>query len=200
MLHVWPVQESSGRACSSGCTPFALHCPEPRSHAPNAAPKCRCAAPDFTPPAPPQTCCSGPCQCVRHDQESASHNDRQGAKEAFNLLPAQDKPLPSCALLQVRLQEPDSPPVIDMRVALATMDKLRLGLADRRLDASEAKTRLATLLAGRAVALALTPGIPPIEHISMQPRGGVMGRLLFENLVRHGHASLAQPVAGQTLW
>ena len=109
------------------------------------------------------------------------------------LQPARGKPLPSCALLQVRLQEPDSPPLIDMRVALATMDKLRLGLADRRLDASEAKTRLATLLAGRAVALALTPGIPPIEHISMQPRGGVIGRLLFENLVRQGHASLAQP-------
>ena len=123
----------------------------------------------------------------------------QDAKHASKLLPAQDKPLPSCALLQVRLQEPDSPPLIDMRVALATMDKLRLGLADRRLDASEAKTRLATLLAGRAVALALTPGIPPIEHISMQPRGGVMGRLLFENLVRHGHASLAQPVAGPNI-
>ena len=102
--------------------------------------------------------------------------------------------------MQVRLQEPDSPPLIDMRVALVTMDKLRLGLADRRLDASEAKTRLATLLAGRAVALALTPGIPPIEHISMQPRGGVMGRLLFENLVRHGCASLAHPMAGPDSW
>ena len=149
---------------------------------------------------PPRPSALAPCQCVRHNQESASHNPRQGAKHASKLLPAQGKPPPCCALLQVRLQEPDSPPLIDMRVALATMDKLRLGLADRRLDASEAKTRLATLLAGRAVALALTPGIPPIEHISMQPRGGVMGRLLFENLVRHEHASLAIPWQALTLW
>ena len=63
---------------------------------------------------------------------------------------------------------------------MTAMDKIRLGLPQRPLEDSPAKRRLATVEVGRAVAIALTPGMPPIENLSIKPRGGVMGRILFQ--------------------
>ena len=65
------------------------------------------------------------------------------------------------------------------------MDKIRLGLPQRPLEDSPAKRRMATVEVGRAVALALTPGMPPIENLSIKPRGDVMGRILFQPQVRY---------------
>ena len=67
-----------------------------------------------------------------------------------------------------------------MNILLTAMDKIRLGLPQTRLEDSPAKKRMATVEVGRAVALALTPGMPPIENLSIKPRGGVMGRILFQ--------------------
>lgn len=72
-----------------------------------------------------------------------------------------------------------------MPVILEAMEKVRLGLRQRPLPDSEPKRRMAALSAARAVALTLTPGIPPIEHVTILPRGGVLGRTLFTPLVRH---------------
>ena len=80
------------------------------------------------------------------------------------------------AAVQVRANVPQ----INMSLILAAMDKIRLGLTQRSLDDSPAKLRMATVQAGRAVAIALTPGMPPMEHVSIKPRGGIMGRILFQ--------------------
>lgn len=69
---------------------------------------------------------------------------------------------------------------ISLNLLLTAMDKIRLGLAQRPLEDSPAKRRMATVEVGRAVAIALTPGMPPIENLSIKPRGGVMGRILFQ--------------------
>lgn len=37
----------------------------------------------------------------------------------------------------------------------------------------------ARLVAHSAVAFALTPGLPRIEHVTIQPRGGHMAQILF---------------------
>ncbi|KAK9817951.1 hypothetical protein WJX72_004798 [[Myrmecia] bisecta] len=68
---------------------------------------------------------------------------------------------------------------IDMTMMMEAMDKLRLGLPQPALPDSPAKRRMATIAAGRAVAAVLTPGLPPLEHLTIRPRGGVMGRILF---------------------
>lgn len=75
-------------------------------------------------------------------------------------------------------------PEISLSLLLTAMDKIRLGLPQRPLEDSPAKRRMATVEVGRAVAIALTPGMPPIENLSIKPRGGVMGRILFEPQVR----------------
>lgn len=71
-------------------------------------------------------------------------------------------------------------PRISLNILLTAMDKIRLGLPQRPLEDSPAKRRMATVEVGRAVAIALTPGMPPIENLSIKPRGGVMGRILFQ--------------------
>ena len=68
---------------------------------------------------------------------------------------------------------------IDMSLIQEAMDKRTLGLPSARLPDSEAKTRMATVQAARAVATCLTPGLPPLVHCSIQPRGGHMSRIVF---------------------
>ena len=53
-----------------------------------------------------------------------------------------------------------------------------------RLPRSEAKVRLATVEAARAVAACLTPGMPPVEHVSILPRGDYMARIIYQPQVR----------------
>lgn len=78
------------------------------------------------------------------------------------------------------LQVREEAPQISLSLLVTAMDKIKLGLPQRPLEDSPAKKRMATVEVGRAVAIALTPGMPPIENISIKPRGGVMGRILFQ--------------------
>eukprot|EP00887_Chlorella_sp_A99_P003900 scaffold11.g3900.t1 len=57
--------------------------------------------------------------------------------------------------------------------------QIRLGLPHAPIPNSEAKRRYAAVQAARAVAFALTPGLPPIEHVTIRPRGGAAARILF---------------------
>ena len=50
----------------------------------------------------------------------------------------------------------------------------------------QAKRRLALVEAGHAVAIALTPGMPVLERVSIQPRGNIMTRLVFRPTVCPG--------------
>ena len=56
--------------------------------------------------------------------------------------------------------------------------------AQARLPRSEAKERLATVEAARAVAACLTPGMPPVEHVSILPRGEYMARIIYQPQAR----------------
>ena len=53
-----------------------------------------------------------------------------------------------------------------------------------RLPRSEAKERLATVEAARAVAACVTPGMPPVEHVSILPRGEYMARIIYQPQAR----------------
>lgn len=87
-----------------------------------------------------------------------------------------------------------------MNILMTAMDKIRLGLPQRPLEDSPAKRRLATVEVGRAVAIALTPGMPPIENLSIKPRGGVMGRILFQpQVIIIQHSSTTFKCTWQTL-
>ncbi|CAD7700913.1 unnamed protein product [Ostreobium quekettii] len=90
--------------------------------------------------------------------------------------------LNEAAILSVREANVESlgPPVITMKHVKDSMEKARLGLPQEKLPSSSAKKFLATVLAGRAVALALTPGVPLIESVSILPQGSVIGRILFQ--------------------
>lgn len=88
--------------------------------------------------------------------------------------------LNEAAILAVRKNQAS----IDLAILIEAMDKIKLGLRSTPLPNSTAKRRMAAVEAGRAVVLTLTPGIPVIQHMTIQPRGGVMGRILFEPLVR----------------
>ena len=68
---------------------------------------------------------------------------------------------------------------IDFPILKEAMEKIRLGLPHASLPDSEAKYRFATVEAARAVAFALTPGLPPLEHVTILPRGGAQARILF---------------------
>lgn len=59
------------------------------------------------------------------------------------------------------------------------MDRRLLGLPMGRLPNSEAKTRIALVAAAKAVALALTPGIPPILYVTISPRQDTLFRIFF---------------------
>jgi ATP-dependent Zn protease len=73
---------------------------------------------------------------------------------------------------------------IDMELIREAMDKRTLGMPGARLPPSEAKLRMATVQAARAVSTCLTPGIPPLIHVSIQPRAGIMSRIVFMPQVR----------------
>lgn len=77
---------------------------------------------------------------------------------------------------------------IDFGLLREAIDKRRLGLPSVRLPPSEAKLRMATVQAARAVAVCTTMGLPPVVHVSIQPRGGVMSRIVFMPQVR-AHSS-----------
>lgn len=77
--------------------------------------------------------------------------------------------------VQVRRDSPD----IDLPILKEAMDKVRLGLRHTPLPDSPAKRRYAVVEAARAVAFALTPGLPPLEHVTIRPRGGAQARILF---------------------
>ncbi|KAK9845418.1 hypothetical protein WJX81_006080 [Elliptochloris bilobata] len=84
--------------------------------------------------------------------------------------------LNEAAILMVRRELPE----IDMSVMREAMDKRVLGLPQARLPRSEAKERLAAVEAARAVAACLTPGMPPVEHVSILPRGEYMARIIYQ--------------------
>ncbi|KAI7840859.1 hypothetical protein COHA_005451 [Chlorella ohadii] len=64
------------------------------------------------------------------------------------------------AILAVRRSQPE----IDLPILKEAMDKIRLGLPQDSLPDSAAKRQYATIEAARAVAFALTPGMPQLEH------------------------------------
>jgi len=83
--------------------------------------------------------------------------------------------LNEAAILAVRKDSP----TIDLDVLKQAMDKVRLGLPHASLPDSLAKRRFAAIEASRAVAFALTPGMPQLEHVTIRPRGGAQARILF---------------------
>ncbi|KAK9806474.1 hypothetical protein WJX73_000984 [Symbiochloris irregularis] len=83
--------------------------------------------------------------------------------------------LNEASILAVRHQKM----AIDLDLITEAIDKRTLGLSTGRLPDTEAKRRLATVEAGRAVVLALTPGIPQLERLSIAPRGPILSRLSF---------------------
>lgn len=64
-------------------------------------------------------------------------------------------------------------------IALLAIEKYKLGLPQPVAPDSAPKRRAAAVQAGRAVLYALTPGMPPVEQVSMQPRGGSTARIMF---------------------
>jgi len=83
--------------------------------------------------------------------------------------------LNEAAILAVRQNKTE----IDYETALAAMEKYKLGLEQPPIPDTPAKRHMAHVQAGRAVIAALTLGLPPIEMISMQPRGGTTARILY---------------------
>lgn len=61
------------------------------------------------------------------------------------------------------------------------IEKVKLGLPQEGLPKSKAKKFLVTVQAGRAVALAITPGIPEIDLVTTKPQGSILGRIYFYN-------------------
>ena len=61
------------------------------------------------------------------------------------------------------------------------IEKAKLGLPQEGLPDSKAKNFLITVQATRAVCLAITPGIPEIDAVTMRPQGDLLGRILFKN-------------------
>jgi len=69
--------------------------------------------------------------------------------------------------------------VINMDIMKDAMSKIRVGLPQSSIPESPAKRRFALVEASRAVAFALTPGLPEIQYVTIKPRGGVQARVLF---------------------
>jgi len=65
------------------------------------------------------------------------------------------------------------------------MDKKVLGSAGPRLPETQAKRQLALTAAAKAVVIALTPGMPPLQRMTILPRGQSMARTLFTPQVLH---------------
>lgn len=68
---------------------------------------------------------------------------------------------------------------ISLALVREVMDKRVMGLAGTPLPESPAKRRLAAVSAARAVVISLTPGLPPLQRMSIVPRGENMTRTLF---------------------
>ncbi len=83
--------------------------------------------------------------------------------------------LNEAAILAVRKNKS----TIDFQLMLEAMEKVKYGLPQSRLPDGAAKERLTTVHAGRAVAFALTPGLPPIKRVSVRPRGESNTTILF---------------------
>jgi cell division protease FtsH len=83
--------------------------------------------------------------------------------------------LNEAAILAVRKDSPQ----IDMDIMKDAMSKIRVGLPQSSIPDSPAKKRFAVVEAARAVAFALTPGLPEIQYVTIKPRGGVQARILF---------------------
>eukprot|EP00889_Picochlorum_renovo_P004218 jgi/Picre1/31248/NNA_006602.t1 len=83
--------------------------------------------------------------------------------------------LNEAAILAVRKDSP----IIDMDIMKDAMSKIRVGLPQSSIPDSPAKKRFALVEAARAVAFALTPGLPDIQYVTIKPRGGVQARILF---------------------
>ncbi len=114
-------------------------------------------------------------QCISvHTADSSISNRALSACIAANYAARIQRHMGACCA-QVRKDAQ----AIDMSLIQEAMDKRSLGLPSARLPDSEAKTRMATVQAARAVATALTPGLPPLVHCSIQPRGGHMSRIIF---------------------
>lgn len=75
--------------------------------------------------------------------------------------------LNEAAILSVRKESP----AITLDVILEAKRKIELGLPRASLPDSAAKRRIAAAQAARGVALALTPGVPPMVELSLAPRG-----------------------------
>ena len=83
--------------------------------------------------------------------------------------------LNEAAILAVRKDSTE----IDMDIMKDAMSKIRVGLPQSSIPDSPAKKRFAVVEAARAVAFALTPGLPEIQYVTIKPRGGVQARILF---------------------
>jgi ATP-dependent Zn protease len=78
----------------------------------------------------------------------------------------------SCAQVRYAKRE------VDMEIIEMALAKLRVGLPSASLPLTKAKRHLASTLAGRAVAMAGTAGMPLIEGISIKPYGTQQGRII----------------------
>ena len=83
--------------------------------------------------------------------------------------------LNEAAILAVRKDSTE----IDMDIMKEAMSKIRVGLPQSSIPDSPAKRRFAAVEAARAVAFALTPGLPEIQYVTIKPRGGIQARILF---------------------
>lgn len=68
---------------------------------------------------------------------------------------------------------------ISLQLVNEVMDKKVLGSAGPRLPDTQAKRHLALSAAAKAVVIALTPGMPPLQRMTILPRGQSMARTLF---------------------
>lgn len=74
---------------------------------------------------------------------------------------------------------------IDLQIINEVMDKKVLGSASTRLPDSPAKRRLALIAAAKAVVIALTPGMPQLQRVTIRPRGDSVSRTLFMPQASH---------------
>jgi len=122
-----------------------------------------------------------------HSRGKAVGSDAPGAETGDELLARMAQLTPGfsgaelanlmneAAIVSVR-QKKDA---IDYETMMTALEKIRLGLAGTKLLDSPAKERLAYLLAARAVAFAVNPCTPPIEQISILPRGRTISRITY---------------------
>lgn len=95
--------------------------------------------------------------------------------------------LNEAAILSVRAANLEDAPELSDSASIhmfhihEAIEKVKLGLPQEGLPDSKAKKFLITVQAGRAVALAITPGIPQIDAVTSRPQGDILGRIYFQN-------------------